>query len=191
MRHGLGGRGNPAQAVFVDRQRQLLARRAPLDLDEGDRPPAPGDQVDLAARAFHPPRNDPPAVQAQPPTGPALAPPVPLSSGGVDLYIQQEKFHTQFAADVPKADAKLMAAGQRPIAEAALGEAAGDPAWKKIPSWFVYGDKDKNIPPAASAFMAERAQAKKKVVIKGASHVVMVSHPEAVARLIERASVTK
>ncbi|TIU25103.1 MAG: alpha/beta hydrolase, partial [Mesorhizobium sp.] len=42
--------------------------------------------------------------------GPTLAPPVTLSSGGKDLYIQQEKFHDQFAADVPEADARLMAA---------------------------------------------------------------------------------
>jgi len=93
--------------------------------------------------------------------GPTLAPPVALKDGGKDLYIQQDKFHDQFAADVPNADAKLMAATQRPVTEAALNEAASEPAWKTIPSWFVFGDKDKNIPPQAMAFMAERAHAKK------------------------------
>jgi len=120
--------------------------------------------------------------------GPTLAPPVALKDGGKDLYIQQDKFHDQFAADVPNADAKLMAATQRPVTEAALNEAASEPAWKSIPSWFVYGDKDKNIPPQAMAFMAERAHAKKTVVVKGASHVVMVSNPKAVASLIESAA---
>ena len=123
--------------------------------------------------------------------GPTLAPPVPLSSGGKDLYIQQDKFHDQFAADVSAGDAKLMAATQRPITEGALNEAAADPAWKNIPAWFVYGDKDKNIPPQAQAFMAERAHSRKTVVVKGASHVVMVSNPEPVARLIERAATEK
>jgi pimeloyl-ACP methyl ester carboxylesterase len=123
--------------------------------------------------------------------GPTLAPPVALKDGGKDLYIQQDKFHDQFAADVPNADAKLMAVTQRPVTEAALNEAASEPAWKSIPSWFVYGDKDKNIPPQAMAFMAERAHAKKTVVVKGASHVVMVSNPKAVASLIESAATAK
>lgn len=118
----------------------------------------------------------------------ALAAPVDLADGGKDLYIQQDKFHDQFAADVSEADARLMAAGQRPITVAALNEAATEPAWKTIPSWFVYGDKDKNIPPQAMAFMAERAHAKQTVVVKGGSHVVMVSHPKVVANLIEKAA---
>ncbi|WP_027062707.1 alpha/beta fold hydrolase [Mesorhizobium loti] len=119
---------------------------------------------------------------------PTLAPPVPLSGGGKDLYIQQDKFRDQFAADVSGPEAKLMAATQRPITEAALNEAQTAAAWKKIPSWFIYGDKDKNIPPQASAFMAARAHARDTVVIKGASHVAMVSNPEPVARLIEKAA---
>ncbi|SCY73121.1 alpha/beta fold hydrolase [Pseudomonas sp. NFACC37-1] len=118
----------------------------------------------------------------------ALSAPVELADGGKDLYIQQDKFHDQFAADVPEAEARLMAAGQRPITVAALNEAATDPAWKTIPSWFVYGDKDKNIPPQAMAFMAERAHSKQTVVVKGASHVVMVSNPKVVANLIEKAA---
>ena len=61
--------------------------------------------------------------------GPTLAPPVALADGGKDLYIQQSKFHDQFAADVPAAQAALMAATQRPVTEAALNEQAGTPAW--------------------------------------------------------------
>lgn len=120
--------------------------------------------------------------------GPTLAPPVPLAGGGNDLYIQQSRFPAQFAADVPEAEARLMAAGQRPIADAALSEASTAPAWKHVPSWFVYGDADRNIPPAAMQFMAQRAAARETLVVKGASHVVMVSHPAEVAQLIERAA---
>ncbi|HWH89452.1 MAG TPA: alpha/beta hydrolase [Pseudomonas sp.] len=120
--------------------------------------------------------------------GPTLAPPVALADGGKDLYIQQDKFHDQFAADVSPADAKLMAATQRPVTVAALNEAATEPAWKTVPSYFVYGDQDKNIPAQALAYMAERAHAKKTVVVKGASHVVMVSNPKVVASLIETAA---
>jgi pimeloyl-ACP methyl ester carboxylesterase len=123
--------------------------------------------------------------------GAALADPVPLAGGGKDLYIRQDKFWKQFAADVKESDAKLMAATQRPITEAALNEASTEPAWKNTPSWFVYGDQDRNIPPAAIAWMAERAHAKQTVAIKGASHVAMVSNPQAVAKLIESAATAK
>lgn len=123
--------------------------------------------------------------------GSALAEPVPLPGGGKDFYIQQDKFHKQFAADVPKAQAELMAVAQRPIAEAALTEAAGAPAWKNLPSYFIYGSADKNIPAAALRFMAERATSRKTVEIPGASHVVMTSHPAAVAKLIEEAAQAK
>jgi hypothetical protein len=80
--------------------------------------------------------------------GPTLAPPVPLADGGKDLYIKQADFHAQFAADVPIAQAAQMAVAQRPITEAALKEPSGTPAWKSIPSYFIYGSGDKNIPPA-------------------------------------------
>ncbi|MCP1476278.1 pimeloyl-ACP methyl ester carboxylesterase [Pseudomonas sp. EB276 TE3739] len=123
--------------------------------------------------------------------GPTLSAPVALADGGKDLYIQQDKFHDQFAADVSQADAKLMAATQRPVTVAALNEAATEPAWKTVPSYFVYGDQDKNIPAQALAFMAERAHSKQTVVVKGASHVVMVSNPKAVASLIETAATAK
>lgn len=120
--------------------------------------------------------------------GAALAEPVRTPDGGKDLYIQQDKFHQQFAADLPQAQAQAMATAQRPIAEAALTEAAGAPAWKQLPSYFVYGTADKNIPAAALDFMAQRAKSRKTVAVPGASHVVMTSHPAAVAALIETAA---
>lgn len=120
--------------------------------------------------------------------GEALAPPVKLAGGDVDLYIDQEKFHGQFAHDVPAEEAALMPVGQRPITEAALTEKSGKPAWKALPSYFVYGDGDKNIPAEALGFMAQRAGSRRTVVVEGASHVVMVSKPEIVADLIEDAA---
>jgi pimeloyl-ACP methyl ester carboxylesterase len=120
--------------------------------------------------------------------GPALAPPVALPGSGNELYIQQDKFPAQFAADVAPAEARRMAATQRPIAEGALAEAAGEAAWKTIPSWFIWGTLDKNIPPAVQSFMAKRAGAKRAVEVKGGSHVVMVSHPAEVAKLIQEAA---
>jgi pimeloyl-ACP methyl ester carboxylesterase len=122
--------------------------------------------------------------------GPALAP-VPLPGGGHDLYVQQEKFHDAFAPDVPTDAAKLAAAAQRPVTDIAFSEPATEPAWKTIPSWFVYGDRDTAIPPKLHAFMAERARPRATSVVEGASHVVMISHSEAVAKVIEDAAIAR
>ncbi|MEU8078854.1 alpha/beta hydrolase [Catellatospora citrea] len=118
-----------------------------------------------------------------------LAPPVALTGGGNDIYIQQDKYWKQFAADVPEAQAKDMAATQRPVTQAGLTEAfQGEPAWKSIPSYFIYGSLDKNIPAQVHAFMAQRAGAKQTVAVDGASHVVMISHPQEVAKMINDAA---
>jgi pimeloyl-ACP methyl ester carboxylesterase len=119
---------------------------------------------------------------------PTLGEPVELENGVKDLYIQQAKFHDQFAADVSAHDARMMAATQRPVTDFALGQANSNAGWKEIPSWAIYGDADKNIPPETLAWMAKRANAKETLVVKGASHVVMVSHPDKVAKIIEDAA---
>ncbi|WP_280910672.1 alpha/beta hydrolase [Streptomyces sp. SAI-208] len=103
-----------------------------------------------------------------------------------DLYIQQDKFHHQFAADVPANEAALMAAEQRPIAQAALEEKATTAAWKTIPSWDIVTTEDLNIPPAVQRFMAQRAHAHTTEI--AAFHSVAVSHPHLVADVIERAA---
>jgi pimeloyl-ACP methyl ester carboxylesterase len=120
---------------------------------------------------------------------PTLAEPVSLDGGVKDLYIKQDAFHDQFAADVSESESKLMAATQRPVTDKALGEPATVASWKTIPSWFIYGDADKNIPPKVQAWMAERAGSKETVVVERGSHVVMVSHPDKVAKIIEDAAV--
>ncbi|MFF3503235.1 alpha/beta fold hydrolase [Streptomyces sp. NPDC003247] len=107
-------------------------------------------------------------------------------STATDLYIQQDKFRHQFAADVPAEEAALMAAAQRPIAQAALEEKATTAAWKSKPSWDIVTTEDLNIPAAAQRFMAERAHAHTTEV--AASHSVAVSHPRLVADVIERAA---
>lgn len=114
--------------------------------------------------------------------------PVSLPDGGRELVIQPARFHAQFAADVPAEQARLMAATQRPVTEAALTDPSGTAAWKRLPSYVIYGSDDRNIPAAVMAFMAERARARKTVVLKGASHALMVSQPDKVAALIEEAA---
>jgi pimeloyl-ACP methyl ester carboxylesterase len=114
-----------------------------------------------------------------------------LPDGGQDLYIRLDRFHDQFAADVPEDKARLMAVTQRPIKQAALAEPSGDASWKWLPSYAIYGTQDRNIPPEVMHFMATRAHAVKTVVIEGGSHALAVSHPKEVALLIENAASRK
>ncbi|MFE9320431.1 alpha/beta fold hydrolase [Nocardia sp. NPDC052278] len=119
--------------------------------------------------------------------GPTTRPasyPLPDGSTGTELYIRQEEFHRQFAADVPAATAELMAATQRPVALAALQETATAAAWKSVSAFALLTTDDKNIPIEAQRFMAERAGA--DTVEISASHAVSVAEPEVVADLIIR-----
>ena len=109
---------------------------------------------------------------------------VPLADGTVDLYIQQEKFHRQFSADLPAERAAIDGAAQRPLNTTALNEESGEPAWTSVPSWFIYPELDYNIPLEAHRFMAERAGARTAVEVAGASHALPASEPAAVAELI-------
>jgi pimeloyl-ACP methyl ester carboxylesterase len=110
----------------------------------------------------------------------------PVSTGGNEFAIRRDRFHVQFAADVPAEQAALMAATQRPATEAALsaGLSADVPAWKSIPSWFVIGGADRNIPPALQQFEAERAGARGVREVPGGSHALAVSAPGAVTESI-------
>jgi pimeloyl-ACP methyl ester carboxylesterase len=116
--------------------------------------------------------------------GPALDP-VPFPAG-TDLYIQQDEFRRVFAADVAPEVTELMAATQRPITASALEDKATKAAWKTIPSWTMVTLQDLNIPAEAMRYMAKRAGS--TIVEIEASHAVTVSHPDAVADLIDAAA---
>jgi pimeloyl-ACP methyl ester carboxylesterase len=121
-------------------------------------------------------------------TGDAVRP-IPRSNGTTDLVLAPELFRDNFCADVPEAQAARMAVTQRPCTLEALQEPSGDdPLWKKVPSWFVFGEQDRNLPAALHRFLAERAGARGTVEIPGASHAISVSQPEATAELILEAA---
>jgi pimeloyl-ACP methyl ester carboxylesterase len=110
----------------------------------------------------------------------------PLTSGGNELRIRGDAFPSQFAHDVPAERAVVMAAEQRPVTELALSEGlpGAEAAWRSVPSWFVFGEEDKNIPAELERFMAERAGSRGTSEIAGASHALSVSHPAEVAATI-------
>jgi pimeloyl-ACP methyl ester carboxylesterase len=112
--------------------------------------------------------------------------PTPLTGGGTELSIDPQKFAKQFAADVDPALSALMAVTQRPVTEQALQAPldATEPAWRAIPSWFVWGAEDRNIPAEALRFMGERAEGRDLKEIAGAGHALPVSQPGEVAETI-------
>jgi pimeloyl-ACP methyl ester carboxylesterase len=118
--------------------------------------------------------------------------PVLRSDGSTDLAIRADRFHDQFAADVPAARAVRMAATQRPVTQEALGAPSGDrPLWRERPSWFVFGEQDRIIPTTLARYMANRAGAFGTTEIPGASHAISVAHPEATAALILAATAAR
>ncbi|MFI7604388.1 alpha/beta fold hydrolase [Micromonospora sp. NPDC049366] len=109
----------------------------------------------------------------------------PVSTGGNEVAIGQDAYHRQFVADVSADEAALMARTQRPITEQALGDGlSGDPAWRSLPSWFIFGDADMNIPVAAHRFMAERANPRGQRELPGGSHAMAAARPSEVAETI-------
>ena len=121
--------------------------------------------------------------------GGALRPvPVRLADGRTadDLFIEQDRFHPIFAADVPADVARVMGVTQRPIVADALADKATAAAWKTIPSWTLVTLQDLAVPAEAQRFMAERAQS--TAVEVDASHAVTVSRPDVVADLIDQAA---
>jgi pimeloyl-ACP methyl ester carboxylesterase len=114
--------------------------------------------------------------------------PNPAAPGGVgyDLSIKPADFRNVFAGDVPARTTALMAVAQRPLSLTANTEPSGEPAWKTIPSWDLITLDDHAIAPAGQRFMAERAHAHIRTV--HSSHAVMVSHPDAVVRVVVEAA---
>ena len=100
-------------------------------------------------------------------------------------WLPHDDFLAHFAPDVDPADADIMFAVQQPLTVSAFDDVMGTPAWKNLPSWFVVAQRDEVIPPDAERQFAQRMGA--TVVELDSSHVVMVSHPDEIADLIETA----
>ena len=112
-------------------------------------------------------------------------------AGDLDLYLKVAPgtnylgFNACFANDVPKQEANVLAATQRPFSLGAFTAPSGSPAWASTPSWAVIGTQDLAIPPAELTFMAQRAQS--QITYVKAGHLSMITQPFAVADVINQA----
>jgi pimeloyl-ACP methyl ester carboxylesterase len=111
----------------------------------------------------------------------------PTGDGGdaVEFAIDPAKFRDAFAADLPAAQTAVMAATQRPVAEAAFSEPSGPPAWKRLPSWAAVASADTAAGTDVILSMAQRAGA--TITELEGSHVIMISQPQAVTDVILKA----
>ena len=117
-------------------------------------------------------------VEREYPTGPG-------GETAPEFLVDPARFREVFAADLPAEQAAVLAATQRPVAAAAFSDVSGPPAWKALPSWAVVATADKAAGSDVVRSMAQRAGA--EIVEVDASHVVMVSQPQAVTELILKA----
>jgi len=93
-----------------------------------------------------------------------------------------------FAPDLPLAQRKLIAATQGDTNSAVFGSKVTNAAWKSKPTWYVVAAKDRMIQPDLERKFAKAIKA--KTITLPSSHVVMLSHPAEVAKLIIEAART-
>ena len=102
------------------------------------------------------------------------------------LFLSAQGVKTVFAPDVSAKEQGLVYATQIPANKSLFGATSGEPAWKQKPSWFIVSKNDQAIHPDLERFMAARIKAKTTEI--ESSHVVMLSHPKEVLKIIEEAA---
>jgi pimeloyl-ACP methyl ester carboxylesterase len=102
------------------------------------------------------------------------------------LYLNQEKFAADFAADLPKADSAFMAAAQMPAALAAFAAPTKVASWHDKPSYAIVATGDRALNPDLLRSLYRRSSTK-VTELKG-SHAIFISKPREVAKVIEAAA---
>jgi pimeloyl-ACP methyl ester carboxylesterase len=96
------------------------------------------------------------------------------------------KYHSGFCADIPKETADFMADSQLPTAASAFGYVFKEVAWKTKPTWYLVATEDHSIQPDLERKMGKRTKGTVSE-IKG-SHLIFISHPDEVAKVIDAAA---
>jgi pimeloyl-ACP methyl ester carboxylesterase len=117
--------------------------------------------------------------------------PTPPASAGIvfdgdEGRLSEEAFLRDFAGDLPEAKAKVLYAVQEPFHKALLTGKTTHAAWRSKPSFYAVSTEDRTINPDLERFMAKRMGAK-TIEVK-ASHLSLISQPDAITRLILEAA---
>jgi pimeloyl-ACP methyl ester carboxylesterase len=118
-------------------------------------------------------------------------PPAPLGS---ELRPDAQGFLTatrkgiaeDMAQDLPPMEQRILVATQGQTAASVFGATVTRAAWKSKPSWAVIAGNDRAILPKLE--QDEAAAIKATSITLPANHLVMLSHPQEVAALIEQAA---
>ncbi|QNI33561.1 alpha/beta hydrolase [Alloacidobacterium dinghuense] len=102
------------------------------------------------------------------------------------IWMPEEGFSNAVAHKVPRDQATILSAVQRPIALKCIQEKAPTPAWKTKPSWFLLAEEDRMIVPETQRFMAERMGA--TIQSHAVDHSPMYTAPNLVVDLVLEAA---
>jgi pimeloyl-ACP methyl ester carboxylesterase len=97
-----------------------------------------------------------------------------------------QAYRDVMAGDLPPPLVARLAATQQPIAARAFGDKIGQAAWRSRPAWYLITEDDRALPPRVQRELAQRIGATTRTL--KASHLSLLSHPDAVAALIEQAA---
>ena len=117
--------------------------------------------------------------------------PAPPASAGIVWSgdwgrLSEAAFLRDFAGDIPEAKARVLYAEQAPFERTLLAGKTTHAAWRSKPSWYAVSTEDRTIDPDLERFMAKRMGA--TTIEVRASHLSLISQPDAIARLILEAA---
>lgn len=103
-----------------------------------------------------------------------------------NLKLTDKGVREDFAQDLREEEQLQLATTQGPTSVNCLGSTISIPAWRSKPSWYIVATHDRVIPPELEETMSKTIGA--KTISVSSSHVVMLSNPDRVVAMIERAA---
>jgi len=113
--------------------------------------------------------------------------PTPPATSGIVFdgdwgRLSEEAFLRDFGGDLPPDEARVLYAVQQPFKKSLTTEKTTNAAWRSKPSFYAVSTQDRTINPDLERFMAKRMGA--KTIEIEASHLALISHPDAITNLI-------
>jgi pimeloyl-ACP methyl ester carboxylesterase len=137
------------------------------------------------AAAFAPDANQTIAEISKPfPPAPGLTKVKPLTDGFI--LLTPEGIETAFAQDLTGEEKALLISVQPQTSGSIFDARPTTAAWHTKPSWYIVASNDRMIAPEQEKSMAKQMNATTTVL--PSSHVVMLTHPKEVAKVIEDAA---
>jgi pimeloyl-ACP methyl ester carboxylesterase len=113
--------------------------------------------------------------------------PTPPATAGIVFdddwgHLSEAAFLHDFAGDLPPEEARVLYAVQQPFKKSLTTDNTTNAACRTKPSFYAVSAQDRTINPDLERFMAKRMGA--KTIEIEASHLALISHPDAITSLI-------